>query len=93
MSRSCECGDVEDEHGGDPDHPGSSACNVEGCGCVAFEASAREYPTDDVLLKVGRGVFDIFVDIGECPFCNPSAVSGFILHEKDCPLEGTRVPA
>lgn len=35
--RTCACGDVEDEHGGDPEHPGSSACNVVGCDCVAFD--------------------------------------------------------
>lgn len=33
----CACGDVFDEHGRDPAHPGSTACTVEGCGCVAFE--------------------------------------------------------
>jgi len=33
----CTCGDVRDEHGQDPDHPGSTAYNVEGCDCIAFE--------------------------------------------------------
>lgn len=34
----CTCGDVKDEHGGDPDYPGSTACSVDGCDCIAFEA-------------------------------------------------------
>lgn len=38
MADTCTCGDVLDEHGGDPNFPGSTSCNVEGCGCVAFEA-------------------------------------------------------
>lgn len=33
----CTCGHVEDEHGGDPEYLGSTACNVEGCDCVCFE--------------------------------------------------------
>jgi hypothetical protein len=33
----CHCGHVEDEHGHDPKYPGSSACQVEGCGCIAYE--------------------------------------------------------
>ena len=43
----CACGHVGDEHGHDPDHPGSTACNVEVgknadglpilCECIAFE--------------------------------------------------------
>lgn len=34
----CYCGHVRDEHGGDPDYPTNSGCNVEGCHCIAFEA-------------------------------------------------------
>lgn len=37
MNRTCMCGDVEDEHGGSKEYPGSTACNVDGCECVAFE--------------------------------------------------------
>jgi hypothetical protein len=33
----CFCGDVADEHGHDPEYPGSTACTIEGCGCLAFE--------------------------------------------------------
>jgi hypothetical protein len=33
----CLCGHVEDEHGGDPDCPGSSKCNADGCECDLFE--------------------------------------------------------
>ena len=44
----CVCGDVEDEHGGDPEYPGSTACNVEDCECVAFEESEDQGdPVDD----------------------------------------------
>lgn len=34
----CTCGHDEEEHGGDPNYPGSTACNVENCDCIAFEA-------------------------------------------------------
>lgn len=34
----CTCGHVRDEHGGDPNYPGSTACSVEGCHCIAYEA-------------------------------------------------------
>lgn len=33
----CTCGDVADEHGHDPEYPGSTACTIEDCGCAAFE--------------------------------------------------------
>jgi hypothetical protein len=34
----CTCGHNRvDEHGNDPHYPGSTACNVEGCDCIAFE--------------------------------------------------------
>lgn len=33
----CTCGHVGDEHGHDKKHPGSTACNVDGCKCIAFE--------------------------------------------------------
>lgn len=41
----CHCGHVADEHGHDPDHPGSTACTIEGCDCIAFEMddSAADY--------------------------------------------------
>lgn len=41
----CYCGDDEDDeddHGHDPDFPGSTACNVDGCECIAFEAEEEE---------------------------------------------------
>ncbi len=34
----CSCGHFEDEHGGDPAFPGSTACNIGECMCIAFEA-------------------------------------------------------
>lgn len=33
----CTCGHAAEEHGHDPEHPGSSACSVEGCECIAYE--------------------------------------------------------
>ena len=36
--KDCACGHVGEEHGHDPKYPGSTACNVEGCDCVAFDA-------------------------------------------------------
>lgn len=38
MDKTCVCGDAKDEHGHDPEHPGSTACAVEGCDCIAYEA-------------------------------------------------------
>lgn len=37
MNSQCMCGHVEDEHGHDPDYPGSTACTIKGCDCVAFD--------------------------------------------------------
>lgn len=37
-SITCTCGDVFDEHGFESKYPGSTACQVKGCGCIAFEA-------------------------------------------------------
>jgi hypothetical protein len=34
----CTCGDAPEEHGHDAAHPGSTACTVKGCGCIAYEA-------------------------------------------------------
>lgn len=43
MNTKCEaCGHVEDEHGGDPEFPGSTACNVDECDCISFEDSGEE---------------------------------------------------
>ena len=39
-SSTCTCGDDEGEHGNDPEYQGSTACNVEGCDCIAFESEA-----------------------------------------------------
>lgn len=38
----CTCGDVADEHGGDPEYPGSTECTVDGCECLAFESAGPE---------------------------------------------------
>lgn len=37
----CTCDHVLDEHGGDPEYPGSTACNVTGCDCIAFESAEK----------------------------------------------------
>jgi hypothetical protein len=34
----CTCGDAPEEHGRDAKYPGSTACTVEGCDCIAYEA-------------------------------------------------------
>lgn len=41
-SDTCACDHVRDEHGGDPDYPGSTACAIDGCDCVCFDAIERE---------------------------------------------------
>jgi hypothetical protein len=36
----CHCGHADDEHyepGEDKKYPGSTACTVEGCDCIAYE--------------------------------------------------------
>ncbi len=43
----CHCGHAEEEHGDDPEYPGSSACNAQDsdgddCGCIAFEENEDE---------------------------------------------------
>lgn len=38
---SCVCGHSEEEHGNDPEYPGSTACN-ECDDCVAFEDNDEE---------------------------------------------------
>jgi hypothetical protein len=41
----CTCGHVYDEHGGNSEYPGSSACNVDDCDCACFEA-CNDYDDD-----------------------------------------------
>lgn len=36
----CACGHVRDEHGGDPEFPGSTACAIEDCDCICYEGMA-----------------------------------------------------
>jgi hypothetical protein len=45
----CQCGHAIEEHGHDPKYSGSTACHVEECDCIAYEAddrdeSAEQYP-------------------------------------------------
>lgn len=35
----CVCGHSQDDHGGDPDYPGSTACRDDDCECVAYEGA------------------------------------------------------
>ena len=41
----CMCGHSEEEHGHDPDYPGSSACTVPNCDCVAYDPDT-DYESD-----------------------------------------------
>jgi hypothetical protein len=41
-SETCACGHVKDEHGQDKDFPGSMACNVDDCDCIAYEHEPEE---------------------------------------------------
>jgi len=34
----CNCGHAIEEHGHDPKYPGSTACQIEECDCIAYEA-------------------------------------------------------
>lgn len=45
----CECGHVDDEHGGNPEYPGSMACNVDNCDCIAYEPSSTPSDTGERL--------------------------------------------
>jgi hypothetical protein len=40
--KACVCGHAEEEHGYDPKYPGSTACQVEDCDCIAYEADEGE---------------------------------------------------
>ena len=42
MTYACQCGHAVEEHGHDPEYPGSTACSVEGCDCIAYEADESE---------------------------------------------------
>lgn len=43
MEENCTCGHHFEEHGGDPDYPGSTACNIEDCDCTCFEPDLDEW--------------------------------------------------
>jgi hypothetical protein len=38
MEPACTCGHAAEEHGNDKKFPGSTACSVPGCPCIAYEA-------------------------------------------------------
>ncbi len=44
MSDTCTCGHSIEEHGHDPQYPGSTACTAERCDCIAYEADLDEEP-------------------------------------------------
>ncbi len=43
----CTCEHVEDEHGGDPEFPGSTACTIDGCECLAYEDDGEDDIVDE----------------------------------------------
>jgi hypothetical protein len=42
MGEACVCGHAEEEHGGDPEYPGSTACQEADCDCVCYEPDGDE---------------------------------------------------
>jgi len=42
----CVCGHAVEEHGGDPLYPGSTACQVAGCDCIAYEKDEGDEDDD-----------------------------------------------
>lgn len=44
--KNCTCGHTEDEHGGIPEYPGSSKCNVDDCDCDCWEWDGEEESDD-----------------------------------------------
>lgn len=38
----CTCGHAPEEHGHDPKFPGSTACTIKGCDCIAFDEAPEE---------------------------------------------------
>lgn len=38
--KNCSCGHTDDEHGDDPEYPGSTACRE--CDCLAYEWDGEE---------------------------------------------------
>jgi hypothetical protein len=71
--KECMCGHVQDEHGGDEKYPGSTACTVSGCDCIAYEecreddgdgekiqsGSAPMTPDDAVVEAVARELYHL----------------------------------
>jgi hypothetical protein len=42
MEPACTCGHAAEEHGNDKKFPGSTACSVPGCPCIAYEADGDD---------------------------------------------------
>ena len=44
MTPSCTCGHAPEEHGHEvrPKYPGSTACNVPSCDCIAYQAREED---------------------------------------------------
>jgi hypothetical protein len=38
----CTCGHAPEEHGRDAAYPGSTACTVDGCGCISYESNESD---------------------------------------------------
>lgn len=56
----CMCGHVEDEHGSDPEYPGSTACTIDGCKCVAYDPDVDDQEQYALMES-------------DCPTSNPGA--------------------
>jgi hypothetical protein len=53
----CFCGHEFDEHGGIEGHPGSTACTVRGCPCLAYERDPKddEFDEEDDFMSIEKG--------------------------------------
>jgi len=38
IKMACTCGHSEEEHGHDPEYPGSTSCTETDCDCISFES-------------------------------------------------------
>lgn len=46
-TEACMCGHSVEEHAPTKKYPGSSACQAEGCDCIAYEANEDEDGEND----------------------------------------------
>lgn len=43
----CCCGHTFEEHGGDPQFPGATNCQIDDCGCCCFEDAGEDEGEDE----------------------------------------------